>query len=202
MLTDRQPVTPYAVSMRYYSDQANPLESLATAGCLQQWWVAIKEYVQRQRDQDKLSPGAAMDVLWRYLGSCMESHRGMIISGQFRSTRVKQGLEIIEKAQATPLGALKLAPLVRMMAKKVPESIRHDPYMRMSAIFFYLFEDLNTDFVLNAANLEFLIEMNISSMHWLVGSHNATFKWFFQVSHQIICPEHPYRVTCHSEREA
>lgn len=70
--------------------QANPLESLATAGCLMQWWIAMKEYVQRQRDQDKLTPVAAMDVLWRYLGSCMESHRGMIISGQFRSTRVKQ----------------------------------------------------------------------------------------------------------------
>lgn len=97
---------------------------------------------------------------------------------------------------------MKLAPVVRVLARKIPESIRHDPYMRMSGIFFHLFEDLNQDFVLNAANLEFLIEMNISSMHWLVGSHNATFKWFFQVSCQMMRLHSTKNVIRHSIREA
>ena len=51
----------------------------------------------------------------------------------------------------------------------------------MSCIFFSLFEDINREFALTGGNLEIVIEMLISSLSWLLGQHNDTFKWFFQV---------------------
>lgn len=75
----------------------------------------------------------------------------------------------------------KILPFIRVLRSRVPVCMRHDMYLSYSSIFFTMFEDINRDFVLNGGNLETMIEMLISSLSWLLGSHNSSFKWFFQV---------------------
>jgi len=189
MLRHPELATPFCITMRYYGEQANPLENLATAGCMQEWWSAIREHITHLRSTNAITPMAAMGMFVRYMSSCIESHRGMILSGSYRSTRIQQALQIVDGIPMSPLADVKLKPIVERMANRVPDSIRHDTYLRASCLFMYLFEDINSDFVLNSGNLECAIEMLISSLGWLVGSHNATFKWFFQV-------QRPCRLPC------
>jgi hypothetical protein len=181
MLRHPEPSTPFAVTMRYYGELANPLENLATAGCMQEWWTAMRNHIAQLRSTNAITPTAAMGMYARYLASCVESHRGMILSGAYRSTRIQQALHIVERMPSSPLHAAEMRPVISRMTTRVPESIRHDTYMRASCIFMNLFEDINRDFVLNSGNLECMMEMLVSSLSWLVGSHNTTFKWFFQV---------------------
>ena len=106
---------------------------------------------------------------------------------------------------------IKMAPFIRALRSRVPPCMRHDVYLSYSSIFFTMFEDLNLDFVLNGGNLETMIEMLICSLCWLLGSHNCTFKWFFQVLHVKMrvcaCVVHPHcgcfarRRACRSSRE-
>ena len=79
------------------------------------------------------------------------------------------------------LGTIKASEHLDQLRQRVPVQIRHDSELSMSCIFFSLFEDINREFALTGGNLEIVIEMLISSLAWLLGQHNDTFKWFFQV---------------------
>ena len=93
----------------------------------------------------------------------------------------KQGLDILESFPGSVLGTIKASEHLDQLRQRVPVQIRHDLELSMSCIFFSLFEDINREFALTGGNLEIVIEMLISSLAWLLGQHNDTFKWFFQV---------------------
>ena len=76
---------------------------------------------------------------------------------------------------------------------RCPVGIRHDADLSMSCAFYSLFEDINREFSLTSGNLEIVIEMLISSLAWLIGQHNETFKWFFQ-GLQIVSGNGHFRV--------
>ena len=181
MLTDRASATPSAILERYYGPGSNPLEGLSTAGCLQDGWLAIRQHIAQMREAGRATPEVAGSMLARYLRNCMETHRGMIYSGVYPSLRVQQALQILEKCKSTPLWRANMHERVAEAAPRIHASIRHDPYLRASCVFLSAFADLNKDFVLNAGNLECVLEMMVSSLAWLMGAHNESFKWFFQV---------------------
>ena len=90
LLIDTEIATPLLISLRYYGPHANPLQNLVTAGCLRSWWTSMRDFVYRQRESEGLTPLAASAVFHRYISSCLESHRGMILSKSYRSLRIEQ----------------------------------------------------------------------------------------------------------------
>ena len=62
MLRHPELATPFAVTMRYYGEQANPLENLATAGCLQEWWSSMRDHITRLRSANTITPTAAISL--------------------------------------------------------------------------------------------------------------------------------------------
>jgi hypothetical protein len=90
VIKDATEATPLEISIRYYGEQANPLQNLVTAGCLRGWWASMRDHVHAQRKASRMSPDAAWQCYDRYLSSCMESHRGMILSKSYRSLRIEQ----------------------------------------------------------------------------------------------------------------
>jgi len=90
VIKDATEATPLEISIRYYGEQANPLQNLVTAGCLRGWWASMRDHVHAQRKAGRMSPDAAWQCYDRYLSSCMESHRGMILSKSYRSLRIEQ----------------------------------------------------------------------------------------------------------------
>ena len=180
VITDLTTANPLAISQRYYGDLANPLQNLVTAGCLRAWWTSMSTYVYDRRANSSMTARGAYQCFERYIASCMESHRGMLLSRSYRSLRVEQGLDILETAQASPLWGVDMGEYLKEARKKVPSRIRHDVELSASHLFFGLFEDINRDFALVAGNLEIVLEMLVSSMAWLMGQHNLSFKWFFQ----------------------
>ena len=104
-----------------------------------------------------------------------------------------QGLDILDSFSASPLGPADAARYLACSRSRVPVQIRHDCDLSMSCAFFALFDDINKDFSLTSGNLEIVIEMLVSSLAWLMGQHNETFKWFFQ-GLQIVSGNGHFRV--------
>ena len=50
----------------------------------------MRDFVHRQRESGGLTPVAASGVFHCYISSCLESHRGMILSKSYRSLRIEQ----------------------------------------------------------------------------------------------------------------
>ena len=90
VITDLVVATPLEISVRYYGEQANPLQNIVTAGCLVPWWTSMRDFVYGRRAAGALSVEGAAQCFDRYISSCMESHRGMILSKSYRSLRVEQ----------------------------------------------------------------------------------------------------------------
>ena len=56
----------------------------------------MRDFVHRQRESGGLTPVAASGVFHRYISSCLESHRGMILSKSYRSLRIEQVCSPVE----------------------------------------------------------------------------------------------------------
>ena len=181
VLVGREPATPLLISERYYGNGAQPIDDLLTAGVMLPWYNAMKTDMQLRRAGGTISPSGAMDLVWRHLRSCMENHVGMMTSGRYRSDHLEQGFEMVRKLKESQLGAHLLGPYVQQLRRtRVDVSIRHDAYLSTCQVFYMSIQDINRDFVLNAANLECLLEMWMSSIHHVLGSHHHSIVAFFQ----------------------
>jgi hypothetical protein len=56
-----------------------------------------------------------------------------------------------------------------------------DRYQRCNEAFWKCFEKLNRSFLMNSSNLEFMVEIMISQIMWMLGAENETFVGYFQV---------------------
>ena len=181
VLTSNEPATPLLISERYYGGGAQPIDDLLTAGVMLPWYNAMKTDMQSRRDDGSITPSGAMDLVWRHLRSCMENHTGMMTSGRYRSDHLEQGFSMVRRLQESQLGEVVLGTYLHQLREaKVDVSMRHDPYLSMCHVFYTVVQDLNRDFALNAANLECLMEMWMSSIHHLLGSHHHSIVAFFQ----------------------
>jgi len=103
------------VLQEYYGEKADPLSSLLTTGHLRPWWLGVtkdilvsvffglvmliinnnkKKQTQRRNGLDTID---ATHSLRRYLISSLYYHKSSIHSGAYRSIRIQQSLQIIEK---------------------------------------------------------------------------------------------------------
>ena len=79
VLTDTELATPLAVAKRYYGTDVNPVDGIITTGSLQQWWIAMRNYIWQQRKDGSMTPTGAFVALGKYMDSCMESHRWVYV---------------------------------------------------------------------------------------------------------------------------
>lgn len=158
------------------------------------WWTAMQNFVARQRQLGNITPKQASIMIKNFLLSGSESHRGSILSSAWHSTRIAQGYDITTMVPSSPLGRVECKQYMMHARRRVPASIRHDPGLSSSFIFFTVFEDYNRDAVLNSGNLEIVVEMMVSALGWLMGTNNTTHKYFFQ-GLQVIGGCGHYRVT-------
>jgi hypothetical protein len=159
------------------------VEDFKTVGRMLSWYESMVTDLHSRRAQGTITPTRAMELVWRHLRSCMENHIGMLTSGEYRSDHLEQAYSIVSNLGTSKLSAMPLADYSNTIREiKVDQSIRHDPYLSMCMTFMTSLEDINREFVLNATNLECFLEMLMSSVHYLLGSHNSSFVDFFQGS--------------------
>jgi hypothetical protein len=172
------------VLREYYGEKADPLSSLITTGYLRGWWLGVRKDIHAQRDRG-LSAVDAAQSLRRYLLSSTYHHTSSIHSGAFRSPRVLQALVIVEKSEFLKTCISDEPSSIRSTVQRLTANLSHtrgfDPYVRCNEAFWRCFEDLNSDFLMNSSNLEFMIEMMVSQLLWMLGPNNETVVAYFQV---------------------
>ena len=183
-LRDKRPANPSLVLREYYGDKADPLNSLITTGYLRAWWLGVRKDIQAQRDRG-LSAVDAAQSLRRYLLSSTFHHTSSIHSGAFRSPRIVQALAIVEKSEFRKTCVSDDPSSIRSSVRRLTDTLSNargfDPYVRCNEAFWRCFEDLNCDFLMNSSNLEFMIEMMLSQLLWMLGPNNETVVAYFQV---------------------
>jgi hypothetical protein len=173
--------TPQLISERFYGKGAQPVEDFKTVGRMLSWYESMVTDLHSRRAQGTITPTRGMELVWRHLRSCMENHIGMLTSGEYRSDHLEQAYAIVSGLGTSKLKGMPLAAYSDTIREiKVDQRIRHDPYLSMCMTFMTSLEDINREFVLNATNLECFLEMLMSSVHYLLGSHNSSFVDFFQ----------------------
>jgi hypothetical protein len=181
ILTSRVLATPLLISERYYGKGAQPENEFKTVGRMSPWFQAMYVKMQEQRVSGSITPTRAMKIVLKHLSTCYESLTGMLMSGDFRSDYLEQGYDMIRRVNDSQLSKVSVKEYVnRIRTNKVDMRIRHDPYLSMSMAFMMSIQDINRDFLLNSTNLECFLEILMSSLHYLVGCHSATFVDFFQ----------------------
>jgi hypothetical protein len=180
ILTEKGVATPLVISERFYSKTSVIGQDLKTNGMMLSWYHAMTHKMQEDRRAGRITPRGGMDVVMGHLRQCLENHKGVMAFGGYRSFHLEQGMEMVENVMNTPLKEVLLADYVNHLRRtKVDQRIRHDPYLSMCAVFFLAYCDINREFVLSAPNLECLMEVQFSALHYLLGSHSA-FVSFFQ----------------------
>jgi hypothetical protein len=180
ILTEREVATPLVISERFYSKTSVIGQELKTTGMMLTWYHAMTHKMQEDRRGGRVTPLGAMNVVMGHMRQCLENHIGVMASGGYRSFHLEQGMDMVERVRDTPLKDVLLKDYVSHIRRtKVDQRIRHDPYLSMSSAFSLAYCDINRDWVLSAPNLECLIEVQYSAVHYLLGSHSS-FVSFFQ----------------------
>jgi hypothetical protein len=180
ILTEKATATPLLIIERFYSKSA-PLKDLQTQGMMLPWFYAMQEKMQSERLQGKISPTAAMDILHKHIEQCLGHHIGVLANGGYRSFHVEQMGDLVRRVHETLLRTVRMEDYVNdMRSRKVPQRIRHDDFLSMLLEYMLAFADINREWVSSATNLECILEVLNSSVHYLLGSHSTTFANFFQ----------------------
>ena len=199
-LRDPRPANPSLVLQEYYGEKADPLNALVTAGYLRPWWLGVVKDIQAQRERGT-SVLHATQSLRRYLLSSSYYHTSSIHSGAFRSARILQAQSIVEKmdfkkvcTEDSGVEPTCISSFVGFLCKTMTKDRAFDPYQRANEGFWRCWELLNKDFLMNSSNLEFMYEIMISQLQWMLGPYNETIAAYFQGLHVISGNGH-YRVS-------
>jgi len=181
-LHDPRPANPSLVLKEFYGEKANPMSAVVVAGHLRSWWKSLS--------QDFLDvPPSARDVsslyekYKRYLKSVILHHESSVSCNAYRSERVVQAMQIIQKLDWKSISHQGPDCILKRMKEargKLPFTRRHDHYQVTNELFWRTWEELNLSFKMNSSNLSFLIEMMISQVFWMMGEHNETWAAYFQ----------------------
>lgn len=191
-LRDRRHANPSLVLQEYYGEKADPLSSLLTVGHLRPWWLGVVKDIQAQR-RSGLAIFDATQSLHRYLISSLYYHRSSIQSGAYRSIRIVQSLQIIDKMDFKRVcledpnedDPTSIKGFTKFLCSNLSRERRYDPYVRANEAFWKGFEMLNRDFMMNSSNLEFMIEIMLSQLLWMFGPNNDTMVGYFQGLQQM-----------------
>jgi len=180
ILTENGVATPLIISERFYSKTSVIGQDLKTEGMMLTWYHAMTQKMQEERRIGRITPLGGMNVVMGHLRQCLENHIGVMASGGYRSHHLEQGMDMVDRVHDTQLNKVRLADYVNQLRKhKVDQRIRHDPYLSTSSAFMLAYCDINRDWVLSSPNLECLMEVQFSALHFLLGSHSS-FVNFFQ----------------------
>lgn len=190
ILTSRTKATPLEVSRRYYGAHANPEDDFKTAGCMLGWFEALKLEMKEKKERGQWGAEQMFVLLDRHVRSCMEHHVGMLEGGNYHSDHLVQMHSILQMVEGSPLRDVDLKGCLQgLWARRVFPSVRHDPFQSASTLLLLCFADYNRDAKLNPANLECMLEIWLSSMHYVMGEGD-NFVSFFQGVMIMSCRGH------------
>lgn len=181
-LRDSSPANPSLVLQKYYGDKADPMSALVVAGHLRSWWTGLIEGFKSERASGT-SVVQLADKYTRYLRSVVLHHQGSMECNVFRSARITQAMQIVQKLDWDVISSKGESSLLEAMHKtrdKIAVYKRHDRYQVTNEMFWRTWQSLNQSFKMNSSNLAFLIEMMTSQIFWMMGEHNETWAAYFQ----------------------
>lgn len=202
MMLNPQRANPSLVLQKYYSEESNPMESMVVSGYLRTWWQRLVRDFEVVRmvplDSDKEPPSVTCihQKMTRYLQSVILNHESSIHSNSYRSNRVSQAFQIVNKLDwksAVTEGPDSICERMRSTRCKMAVQRQHDPYAVANEMFWRSWEELNRSFKMNTSNLSFLVEMMITQLFWMTGE-NTTWHAYFQ-GIQIKSGNGHYKVT-------
>lgn len=181
-LRDGHAANPSLVLQKYYGDKADPMSALVVAGHLRSWWTGLIEGFKSERGTGATVVHLA-DKYTRYLRSVVLHHQGSVECNVFRSARISQAMQIVQKLDWDSIaykGESSLLEAMQKIRSKMSVHKRHDRYEVANEMFWRTWETLNHSFKMNSSNLAFLIEMMTSQIFWMMGEHNSTWAAYFQ----------------------
>ena len=179
ILTEKATATPLLIVERFYSKSA-PLKDLQTQGMMLPWFYGMQQKMQSERLRGAITPTAAMDILLKHIQQCLLHHTGGLANGAYRSFHLEQMYELLRRVDETPMKYVRVTDYWnKLRDQKVNQRVRHDPYISMSIMSMLGLVDLNRNWKSSATNLECIMEVLLSSMHFLLGSHSTTYMGYF-----------------------
>jgi len=165
-LSDTRIANPSLVLQKYYGEKADPMSALVVAGYLRSWWTSlVKEFKSERSSGASVLSVAAK--LHRYLDSVILHHQSSVHCNAYRSDRIVQALQIIDKLPFDPIvktGDLSILHAYKQTRQKMDFCRQHDGYQVVNELFWRTWEDLNHSFKMNSSNLSFLVEMMTSQV--------------------------------------
>jgi hypothetical protein len=180
VLVDKQTRNALNITNRWHGPSANALDGLARPGYLASWWNGVKTLVERQRSLGYMTIDRAAKTINNHIHSVIQDHTGACLADKHHSARVSQGSEWLRQLESVPLGSVKLKPFFQQCCQKIPVSRRGDLGERSMFFFMTCMQDLNRNNKLNTLNQLIFIQVQISSIAWLMGDTNTTNNFFFQ----------------------
>lgn len=181
LLQGAELATPQRRTERYCGDHVNPVEELITEGAMLGWYKALRDHIDETRSAGGITVDSVVDLLKKHMATCMKHHEGLMKSKRYHSDYLEACYSVACRISKVTLNSISLNEcLRRIRMTQVEPEIRHDPYLSVCRVFYILLVEMNNHIALNPANLECLLEMWITSIHYIIGSHDPSFTNFFQ----------------------
>jgi hypothetical protein len=97
-LLDNRLANPSLVLQKYYGDKADPMSALLVAGYLRTWWKSLVADFKNERANGGTVQHMA-DKFARHLKSVVLHHQSSVECNSFRSSRIIQGMQIVNKLE-------------------------------------------------------------------------------------------------------
>jgi hypothetical protein len=186
ILTEKATATPLLIIERFYSKGA-PLKDLQTQGMMLPWFYGMQQKMQSERVRGLITATAGMDMLHKHIQQCLSHHVGALPNGVYSSFHLEQMFELVRRADETPLKTVRVEDYWKKLRnQRVNQRIRHCPYLSMSVMHWLSFSDINRQWRSSATNLECIIEVLNSSVHYLLDSHSTTYMGGFSGCLQVM----------------
>lgn len=180
ILTSTTLATPWEILTTYYGPNARPEDDFRDDKLIK-WFEATRLHIESLMARGEMTPEEAMAQIETHLDSCLEQHRCILDNDGYGSHHFEQCRKITKGVHDTKLATVSVEALLDVLREDVvPESIRHDPFLSTSFSLLYQWQDYNKEGRLNATNLEAAIEIMLSSLLWVLGSHHHSIIPFFQ----------------------
>lgn len=180
LLTSTELATPLQILTTFYGPNARPADDFLDSKLLK-WFHSMDKHLQDLLGKGEITAEEALVQVHTHMENCVEQHRCIMDNDGYGSQHLQQCRRVARDVDKTRLNEISSKTTYEtMLSENVPENIRHDAFLSSSYILLNTIVNWNEDARLNSTNLETALDIQISSIAWILDSHHFSLIPFFQ----------------------